>query len=364
MRAQHEARVAELRAEHEAAEAAAAEAAAEAAAPKGAVVPVDVAIDECVVRPLRECRRVLGRACVLFFVREHKLLDHLGAPVPTPSASADFLGLSLWPRRSGASPPPRSAAPRRRAPPRRPGRRPKLRRLSLRSPPKEATAAAAAAAHGAGRRDAAEALVLNFELPAPVDLLVDGAAMDQYSRVFRFLLPPPRALALRALSITCKPRSAAAATAAAGRRTRARRRRGDAHTAAARARRLRLCAKHRGALRGWRVPQLLARAARARRRAGSAAEPRGANDYLADATRQCFLHPAGAPTAAVVSAVFGVVALPRRRRAGVARVARHVEGALPPADARAGDGEPGRVTLGGRDYYRNSTMVPRTCALR
>ena len=29
---------------------------------------------------------------------------------------------------------------------------------------------------------------------------------------------------------------------------------------------------------------------------------------IADATRQCFLHPAGAPTAAVVSAVFGVVA--------------------------------------------------------
>ena len=43
--------------------------------------------------------------------------------------------------------------------------------------------------------------------------------------------------------------------------------------------------------------------------AGSAAELRAAhNDYLADATRQCFLHPAGAPTAAVVSAVFGVVA--------------------------------------------------------
>ena len=49
------------------------------------------------------------------------------------------------------------------------------------------------------------------------------------------------------------------------------------------------------------------------------------NDYLADATRQCFLHPAGAPTAAVVSAVFGVVAALHRdvAAAGVARVARH-----------------------------------------
>ena len=312
LRAQHAARVAELRAEHEAAEAAAAEAAAEAAAPKGAVVPVDVAIDECVVRPLRECRRVLGRACVLFFVREHKLLDHLGAlRTYAFGDSADFLealALQLAAARRI------TAASLRRALDaalRLAGRDddPNSQRLSLAL----AAEGGGGTAHGAGRRDAAEALVLNFELPAPVDLLVDGAAMDQYSRIFRFLLRLRRAaLALRALwshlqklplggggdggGGAAHPRAAAADAATHALRL-------HVHDVSAFVRSIEAhCVA--GVCRScWH--ELRERVAAA----GSAAELRAAhNDYLADATRQCFLHPAGAPTAAVVSAVFGVVA--------------------------------------------------------
>ena len=164
--------------------------------------------------------------------------------------------------------------------------------------------------------------------------------MDQYSRIFRFLLRLRRAaLALRALWSHLRELPLGGGDGGGGRRTRARWRPTRRRTRCGCTCTTSPPLRHRGALRRWGVPATAGTAAERVAAAGSAAELRAAhNDYLAGAAR-CFLHPAGAPTAAVVSAVFGVVAALHRdvAAAGVARVARHVEGALPPADARAGD---------------------------